>query len=104
MCMVLNNMLGCLVTDLKAKRSYLTILSRIPLAVLHNLSKPFLFRTRRESSVRDSVTLKSQRPLTSKYTMSCFLAYDRASSKPICLLKARCNLFPSKIFGTPGAC
>lgn len=74
------------------------------LLLLQSLSMPFLWRAIRESSQKLSLMLKSHNGLTSKKAMWFFAAYISASRSCTCRLKARCNLFPTRTFGTPGAC
>lgn len=71
---------------------------------LQIFSMPCRMSTMRDSSVKDSMTLKLHRGLTSKKVMQFFSAYARACSVGTCRLKARCSRFPTKIRGTPGAC
>lgn len=75
-----------------------------PLLGLQNFSMPCLIRTIRDSSVKDSMTLKLHRGLTSKKVMPFFSAYALACSVGTCRLKARCRRLPTRIRGTPGAC
>ncbi|CAN7946557.1 unnamed protein product, partial [Ixodes pacificus] len=64
---------------------------------------PFLRRAMRDSSTKDSVTLKSHRGLTSKKAMPCLWAYSAASCCPTSRRKARCSRLPIKILEMPGA-
>lgn len=75
-----------------------------PLLGLQNFSMPCLIRTMRDSSVKDSMTLKLHSGLTSKNVMPFFSAYALACSVGTCRLKARCSRLPTRIRGTPGAC
>lgn len=79
-------------------------LSSSPLLGLQNFSMPCLIRTMRDSSVKDSITLKLHSGLTSKKVMPFFSAYALACSVGTCRLKARCRRLPTRIRGTPGAC
>lgn len=75
-----------------------------PLLGLQNFSMPCLIKTMRDSSVKDSMTLKLHRGLTSKKVIPFFSAYALACSVGTCRLKAKCSRLPTRIRGTPGAC
>ena len=65
---------------------------------------PFRCRATLDSDTNDSVMLKLQSGLASRKAMSCFCAYSSASRSLTSRLKAKWQRFPTRTFGTPGAC
>lgn len=85
-------------------QQFKSIFNILPLLDLQSLSMPFLCNAILDNSQKLSKILKLQRGEISKKAIRCFLAYIWASFSLTFLLKAKCNLFPTKTFGTPGAC
>lgn len=76
----------------------------LPLFVRQIRSIPLRCSAIRASSQNDSRMLKSHSGDISKQAILLRDAYSSACLAVTCRLKAKCSLFPTSTFGTPGAC